>query len=386
MLVRREALTAAGGFAAIRGALIDDCALAAKLKAVGPIWLGLTSRAFSIRPYDHFGDIRRMVARSAYAQLRYSPIALAGTVFSMLLVYVLPPFAALLAQGPAHGAGWAIWATMAVMFAPTLMFYGLSAALGRAAARRRPHLCRLHAGFRLAACARPGRDVEGQDPGCQVAMTALAEIQPSKGHTDENFPVASLIIAPRHRATILAFYRFARAADDVADHPRMDAQDKLRRLDDLGKTLLGAADSAADALPLRAVLAGEKTQSAACARSAHRVSSGCDQEPLRGLGRSDGLLPLFRGPGRTLRFGCPRREPKPLAGQRRALRGAASHQPPAGLRQRLPRSGSGLRPPGRARLRRPRHRSARRACCIACLASRSERFSAKKRGPVGAER
>jgi squalene synthase HpnC len=85
-------------------------------------------------------------------------------------------------------------------------------------------------------------------------MTALAEVTPSKGHTDENFPVASLIVAPRHRATILAFYRFARAADDVADHPRMDAAEKLRRLDDLGKTLLGAVDSAADALPLRTVL------------------------------------------------------------------------------------------------------------------------------------
>jgi hopene-associated glycosyltransferase HpnB len=126
MLVRREALAAAGGFAAIRAALIDDCALAAKLKAVGPIWLGLTSRADSIRPYDHFGDVRRMVARSAYAQLNYSAIALAGTVLGMLLVYVLPPLAALFAQGPAQWAGWAIWATMTVMFAPTLMFYGLS--------------------------------------------------------------------------------------------------------------------------------------------------------------------------------------------------------------------------------------------------------------------
>ena len=130
MLVRREALIAAGGFAAIRGALIDDCALAAKLKAVGPIWLGLTSRATSIRAYDHFDDVRRMVARSAYAQLRYSGIALAGTVLSMLLVYVLPPLAAVFAQGPAQWAGWTIWATMAVLFAPTLMFYGLSALWG----------------------------------------------------------------------------------------------------------------------------------------------------------------------------------------------------------------------------------------------------------------
>ncbi len=85
-------------------------------------------------------------------------------------------------------------------------------------------------------------------------MTALVEAAPSKGHRDENFPVASMLIAPRHRATILAFYRFARAADDIADHPRLDPQEKLRRLDDLEATLLGKADGAADALPLRAAL------------------------------------------------------------------------------------------------------------------------------------
>ena len=79
MLVRADALRAAGGIAAIRDALIDDCALAGALKRHGPIWLGLTDRAHSIRAYPDLGDIRRMVARSAYAQLRYSPLLLAGT-------------------------------------------------------------------------------------------------------------------------------------------------------------------------------------------------------------------------------------------------------------------------------------------------------------------
>ncbi len=130
MLVRREALAAAGGFAAIRGALIDDCALGARMKTIGPIWLGLTQRARSIRPYDRFDDIRRMVARSAYAQLRYSPVLLAATVFAMLLVYVLPPLAALMANGVAQGIGFAIWAAMAILFAPTLMFYGRSPLAG----------------------------------------------------------------------------------------------------------------------------------------------------------------------------------------------------------------------------------------------------------------
>ena len=81
-----------------------------------------------------------------------------------------------------------------------------------------------------------------------------ADIQPSKTHRGENFPVASLLIHPRHRETILAFYRFARAADDVADHPALAEDDKLARLDRLEATLLGHSDTAAEALPLRHAL------------------------------------------------------------------------------------------------------------------------------------
>src|SRR5262249_55991642 len=73
MLVRPQALAAAGGIAAIRGALIDDCALGAALKRQGPVWLGLTGRVTSARPYQRIEDIRRIVAPSAYSQLRYSP-------------------------------------------------------------------------------------------------------------------------------------------------------------------------------------------------------------------------------------------------------------------------------------------------------------------------
>ena len=84
-------------------------------------------------------------------------------------------------------------------------------------------------------------------------MTAVVEVPQSKDHKGENFPVASFLIAPRHRATVLAFYRFARAADDIADSAVLSATDKLRGLDALEATLLGAG-SAADALPLRAAL------------------------------------------------------------------------------------------------------------------------------------
>jgi squalene synthase HpnC len=79
-------------------------------------------------------------------------------------------------------------------------------------------------------------------------------VPPSKTHRDENFPVASLLIHPRHRDTILAFYRFARAADDVADHPTLPENEKFARLDGLEQTLLGNDDTAADALPLRHAL------------------------------------------------------------------------------------------------------------------------------------
>jgi hopene-associated glycosyltransferase HpnB len=122
MLVRADALARAG-IETIRNALIDDCALAKVLKAQGPIWLGLTDRVHSIRPYPEFDDIRRMVARSAYAQLQYSPLLLAGTVAGMLLTYLAPPLLALFASGAAQVIGIVAWALMTVAFIPTLRFY-----------------------------------------------------------------------------------------------------------------------------------------------------------------------------------------------------------------------------------------------------------------------
>jgi hydroxysqualene synthase len=82
-----------------------------------------------------------------------------------------------------------------------------------------------------------------------------SDITPTKTHRDENFPVASLLIAPRHRATILAFYRFVRAADDVADSPVLPAPEKIARLDRLEAGLLGDGDAAPEALTLRRALA-----------------------------------------------------------------------------------------------------------------------------------
>jgi len=86
-------------------------------------------------------------------------------------------------------------------------------------------------------------------------MTIGVEFKSGKTEHDENFPVASLLIARRFRAPILSFYRFARAADDVADHPTLSERDKFRLLDALEHTLLGKADVAPDAIPLRCALA-----------------------------------------------------------------------------------------------------------------------------------
>jgi hopene-associated glycosyltransferase HpnB len=123
VLVRRETLAAAGGVAAIRHEIIDDCALGALLKTRGAIWLGLTERAVSVRPYDSLGEIRRMVARTAYAQLKYSPLLLAGTLVSLALTFLAPPLLAALGSGPARGLGVLAWLAMALACQPLLRFY-----------------------------------------------------------------------------------------------------------------------------------------------------------------------------------------------------------------------------------------------------------------------
>lgn len=126
MLVRADALAQAGGIEIIRATLIDDCALARTLKMHGPIWLGLTERVRSIRAYPEFADIRRMVARSAYAQLGYSPLLLLGTAAAMAITFVTPPLIALFGSGAAPVIALLTWGLMAFAFQPTLRFYRLS--------------------------------------------------------------------------------------------------------------------------------------------------------------------------------------------------------------------------------------------------------------------
>jgi squalene synthase HpnC len=86
-------------------------------------------------------------------------------------------------------------------------------------------------------------------------MTSASELRSGKTHRDENFPVASWIIHPRHRALILAFYNFVRTADDIADHATLGERDKLRLLDLLEAELLGNGDTQPEAVNLRRALA-----------------------------------------------------------------------------------------------------------------------------------
>jgi hopene-associated glycosyltransferase HpnB len=126
MLVRREALHAAGGLETVRGALIDDCALGALMKGQGPIWLGLTESVDSLRAYSTFAEFRKMVSRSAFAELRYSPLRLAGAIGGIALVYLAPPLFAIFARGAAQAVGAVTWAMMAIALAPMLRLYGRS--------------------------------------------------------------------------------------------------------------------------------------------------------------------------------------------------------------------------------------------------------------------
>jgi hopene-associated glycosyltransferase HpnB len=142
MLIRRGALEKAGGLAPIRGAFIDDVAMGRMIKRQrGRCWLGVTRQVVSVRPYPGLASLWQMVARSAYTQLRCSPLVLAGTLIGLLFLYALPPAGAITglvavlagaggagAAGAALtlGAGLAGWALMSLSYLPMLRLYRLS--------------------------------------------------------------------------------------------------------------------------------------------------------------------------------------------------------------------------------------------------------------------
>jgi hopene-associated glycosyltransferase HpnB len=120
ILIRRRALDRIGGIATVRGALIDDVALAKAVKGGGKIWLGHSALARSIRPYPTFADIWRLIVRTAYVQLRFSPIALLATTLGMALVWLVPPAATLFGDKPEQLLGLAAWIVSGACFLPTL--------------------------------------------------------------------------------------------------------------------------------------------------------------------------------------------------------------------------------------------------------------------------
>jgi len=136
ILVRRQALLAAGGLATIREALIDDCALAAAIKlrpapqSNRNIWLGLTTATHSLRAYQTLDSLWSMVARTAFTQLHYSVVLLLGTVLGMCVIYMLPPISTILGLWVGDmgifGVGMVTWTLMTLAYFPTIRLYSLS--------------------------------------------------------------------------------------------------------------------------------------------------------------------------------------------------------------------------------------------------------------------
>src|SRR5690606_42085303 len=121
------ALEKIGGFAGVRGELIDDCALAAAVKRAGfGTWIGLTRSAISRRPYPGISAVWEMVARTAYTQLRHSPLLLALCTVLMVCAFILPVLSLFVPRSAAPGA--LALVLMASGYLPTLRFYDLGRA------------------------------------------------------------------------------------------------------------------------------------------------------------------------------------------------------------------------------------------------------------------
>ena len=127
MLLRSSALTRIGGLATIRGEVIDDCSLAGAVKnSGGRIWMGLTRKSASLRRYVGFGELRDMIARTAFTQLNYSVLRLTGTLLGLLLTFVAPVVLALSTNPKVWLPALLAWCLMSASFLPAVVFYRLS--------------------------------------------------------------------------------------------------------------------------------------------------------------------------------------------------------------------------------------------------------------------
>jgi hopene-associated glycosyltransferase HpnB len=129
ILLCPAALERAGGIAAIRGEIIDDCALARAVKrSGGRVWLGLTDSAESLREYKTFSEIGRMIARTAFNQLDHSTALLLGSIAGLALIYILPVVALFSGNHAAAVLGAVAWLAMTAAYLPMVRFYGLNPA------------------------------------------------------------------------------------------------------------------------------------------------------------------------------------------------------------------------------------------------------------------
>jgi hopene-associated glycosyltransferase HpnB len=127
ILLRRTALERIGGMAAIRNEVIDDCSLArAVKKSGGKIWMGLTRASVSLRSYGSFAEIRDLIARTAFTQLRYSNFLLIATLLALFVAYILPWISFCAGDDPAWFLAGTALCLMAVSFGATVRFYNLS--------------------------------------------------------------------------------------------------------------------------------------------------------------------------------------------------------------------------------------------------------------------
>ncbi len=127
ILLRRSALARIGGFAAIRSEVIDDCSLARVVKGTGgAIWMGLTRKSVSLRRYEGFGELRDMIARTAFTQLNYSALRLLGTLAGLVLTFLAPVVLALATDARIWLPALLAWCLLSASFLPTVVFYRLS--------------------------------------------------------------------------------------------------------------------------------------------------------------------------------------------------------------------------------------------------------------------
>ena len=258
VLIRREALERIGGIEKIKMALIDDVALAREVKKFGPIYLGHSGLATSIRPYPGFADVFRMVSRSAFTQLNYSAFVLAGTLVSLALVWLVPalrgrvrPWLAFSVrlgrlcdcrdQLPADSGALPGFQILGVGVArDCALLHGRHLLVGAGLLAR--HWSEMEKPQLRSGC---GMSAINDNLVAVQKPEAAPEIETwsAKTRRNENFPVGSWLIRKDLRAHVHAYYSFARNADDIADNAELGPNEKISRLDRMEAVLTGATEA-----------------------------------------------------------------------------------------------------------------------------------------------